>query len=214
MAEINAFNPAEIAKLEVEAVLDCLDFDILILSRDLKITFANKSFLNRIGMKPGDVISQFCYKITHHSDTQCKPPNDPCPVEKVIKTGQPAIEAHTHLSKDNKKILVNVTAALLKNEEKEIGFIHIALPVKTGIDKDEEMKSALNKTMDVLNVVNLYQSQMKEIQEKTEMLEQTKKDLELKVNELEKFNRLAINRELEMIKLKQKVKEVEGQQLK
>ena len=73
-----------------------------------------------------------------------------------------------------------------------------------------DTEAALNKTLDVLQVVNLYQRQMSEIKEEKYLLEKTKKDLESKIEELEKFNTLVVGRELKMIELKKKIEELEN----
>jgi PAS domain len=204
----------QVTKIESEVVLDCLDFDIFIINKDFKILFANKFFLNRLLLKREEVVGQHCYKISHHLNAPCKPPKDPCPIEKVIKTGKPSIEVHTHLTKDNKKYLVNVTAALIAGDKQGAGFLHISLPVKEKVNRPTDMEDALNKTLDVLRVVNLYQQQMIEIKRKTKLLEKTKNDLEFKVGELERFSNLVIGRELKMVELKKKIKELESKHLK
>ncbi len=48
------------------------------------------------------------------------------------------------------------------------------------------------------------------VRERTQELEERKKELEAKMEELEKFNRLAMGREMKMIELKKRVKELEG----
>lgn len=201
-----------ITKVEAELVLDCLDFDILLVTKDFKILFANKSFLNRLALQKNEVFGHYCYKISHHSDDPCTPPTDPCPILEVIETGKAAVEMHTHFNKENKEVFVNVTAAPLQSG-KEACFLHITLPAREGIDKEENMKQALEKTMDVLGVVALYQQQMTEIRKKTEVLEATKRELEEKVQALENFNKVAVGRELKMVELKAEIKELEGRLL-
>lgn len=49
-----------------------------------------------------------------------------------------------------------------------------------------------------------------EISEKNKELERSKKELEEKVAELERFNKIAVGRELKMIELKKKIKDLEG----
>jgi hypothetical protein len=200
----------EIVKLESETVLDCLDFEIMIIDRDFKILFANKAFLRKLQMERDGVIGQFCHKITHHLDSPCKPPNDPCPIEKLISTKRPSIEVHTHLLKNNEKFQVSVIAAPIMEKNKEIGYLHIDIPMKDGKDVTGEMNQALEKTTDILRVISLYQEQMTEIRNKTEQLELTKHDLEKKVNDLEKFNNLIVGREMKMVELKKKITELEN----
>lgn len=197
-----------ILKLESEKVLDCLDFDILVVNKGFKILFANKAFLDKIKMQRKAVIGKYCYKITHHLNKPCKPPHDPCPITKVIATSKPAVELHTHWDKDNKLFFVNVTAAKINIGQKEIGFLHIALPVKNKEFASENTKIALQKTTEILEVIVLYQQQMEEIKQKTKVLEQTKKQLETKIGDLEKFHELTVGRELRMIELKKEIEKL------
>lgn len=199
-----------ITSIEAELVLDCLDFDILIISSDFKILFANKSFLKKIECNKDKVIGQYCYKISYHLNSQCKPPLDPCPIDTVIATGNPAVKVHTHLTKDNQKVLVSVTAAAIKEVGEDICYLHISLPSIPGVSNEDNINMALEKTLSVLDVVALYQRQMKEIKEKSEVLEKTKAVLESKVRDLEIFHKASVGRELKMVELKKKIEELEG----
>ena len=198
-------------EIDIEAglVLDCLDMDILIVSSDFKIIFANYSFLEKVKKKKEEVIGDYCYRATHHRESPCEPPNDPCPIKKVIETGQPSIEVHTHLTDENKEFLVNVIAAPVMIKKESLGFLHIAIPVKDEIKITDEMNKALEKTQEILAVVELYQEQVMELKEKTKKLEETKKQLESKLDELVKFKSVVVGRELRMIELKERVKELE-----
>lgn len=188
-------------KIEAEAVLDCLDWDILVLDRDFQVFFANKAFLNKSGKSRFDVCEGFCYKLTHHLEEPCKPPHDTCPLEEMIKTGKPAVETHTHFGKNDEKFLANVVVAPMKGLEGEF-FLHVSMPVKDPAAMKEETEKALERTMYILNVVDLFQKQMHE-------LETTKNELETKLVEVEKFNQLSVDREMKMIELKNRIAELE-----
>ncbi len=195
--------------IEAALVLDCLDIDILIVSSDFKVIFANASFLEKVKKKKEEVIGDYCYSVTHHRGSPCEPPNDPCPIKKVIETGQPSIEVHTHFNTENKSFLVNVIAAPMMNKKESLGFLHIAIPVDDEIKITDEMNKALEKTQEILVAVELYQEQVMELKEKTKKLEETKKQLESKLEELVKFKRVVVGRELKMLELKERIKELE-----
>lgn len=110
MAEQKQKEEAGITKIESESVLDCLDFDILAIDKDLRIVFANRAFLDAKGVKLREAIGQHCYELTHNLKEPCKPPKDPCPIAEVMKTGRPVVKTHEHSVKGSRQ-LVNVTAA-------------------------------------------------------------------------------------------------------
>lgn len=197
-----------VIKIEAEAVLDCLDWDILILDRNFHVLFANKAFLEKVGMEKCDALSQCCYKITHHIDKPCQPPHDTCPLEEMFKTGKPAIETHTHFTNDNQEFLANTVTAPLEGFGGEM-FLHLSIPIKSIENRKEETEIALNKALYILNMVVVYQRQMDELKAKREELEKTKVEMEAKVAELERFNKLVVDREIKMIELKKKMKEIE-----
>jgi hypothetical protein len=208
IGNMDVVNGKEI-NIEAALVLDCLDMDILIVSSDLKVIFANSSFLEKVKKKKEEVIGNYCYSVTHHRDSPCEPPNDPCPIKKVIETGQPSIEVHTHYNSENKNFLVNVIAAPLMIKKESIGFLHIAIPVKDEIKITDEINKALEKTQEVLIVVELYQEQVMELKEKTKKLNETKEQLESKLDDLVKFKSVVVGRELKMIELKERITELE-----
>ena len=182
-----------------ELLFNSLDLDIMLVSKDFKILFANDTFLKLFGMKREDVVGRHCYEVTHGNSSPCKPPKDPCPIQSVIRTGKPVVVTHTHSTKKGKK-LVNITACALNNGNSHC-FLHIAIPASES--KVESMKEAMKKTKNLLDVLRLYQNQLDE-------LKKTKQTLEKKVDELEKFNKLTVGRELKMIELKKKIKKLES----
>lgn len=202
-------NNNESTAIEAELVLDCLDFEILVISKDFKIIFANKYYLDANHLTPDDVVGKYCYKLTHHIDHKCVPPDDPCPIDRVVQTGQPEIELHIHTDKNGGKKKVYVTSA--PTEDQGLGYVHLTLPQKDNIDAKKNIDEAIKKTVDILNIINLYQRQMKDLKTKTAVLLETKQKLESKISELEKFNKLVVGRELKMIELKNKIKILEKQ---
>ncbi len=196
-------------KIEAELVLDCLDQEILVISKDFKVLYANAAFLEEINSSKEKVLEKFCYAVTHNRTSKCEPPNDPCPILKLIETGQPTVEVHTHLDKNGEKFFVNVAAARIMQDEECVGYLHVAIPTKNKTLQKNDMAGAMRRTQDILEVIDLYQKQINDIKSKAKEIEKTKKDLEKKIADLEKFNELTVSREMKMIELKKRIKELE-----
>ena len=100
---------------------------ILLLSRDLKIIWANEAFLKQSGCNVEDVTGNYCYSVTHNRETPCESPNDTCPIAEIMRTGKPVTSTHTHFNKDGSKSFVEVTAYPVHNKEGEIvRFVHLS----------------------------------------------------------------------------------------
>ncbi|OGI27055.1 MAG: hypothetical protein A2359_01775 [Candidatus Moranbacteria bacterium RIFOXYB1_FULL_43_19] len=197
-------------KIEAELVLDCLDQEILIISKDFEILFANATFLEKTGRSKEEVLGKFCYAMTHNRTSKCEPPRDPCPIEKLTQTSQTAVEVHTHLDKEGKEFLVNVVASPIVQKGKHIGYLHLAMPVKSKVLQKSDMETALKRSQYILEVIDLYQKQMTELKRKAEEIRKTKEQLENKIVELERYNTLTTGRELKMLELKKRIRELEA----
>ncbi len=123
------------AEQEIEEILNELEESAFLLSKDYKIIEANNIFLEKVGMGKKEVIGQYCYSVTHHSDRICELPNDRCPVRGV----ELSAEMHTHLDIDGNKRLVTVIAAPIKNQAGEVVYyLHLSRDVK-GIKKEGDL---------------------------------------------------------------------------
>src|SRR3989338_5654094 len=134
-----------------QTVLDSIPEGILLLSRDLRILWANKKTMDLMHLDEGEVIGNFCYKVTHHRDEPCQAPNDICPVEGVLKTGKPISVIHTHFDKDNNEIYVEVSSYPVKVKKGEIDqFIHIARNVTDRVKAEKALEEAKEFTDNII----------------------------------------------------------------
>lgn len=191
------------AKNEIETILDCLDWDIMVINKNFDILFANKKLLEKIKITRNEAMAQHCYEITHHIDRPCQSPNDICPLEKMFETGHPTLETHTHFDKNGEGYLANTITAPLESFGQD-AYLHLSIPVKDVGTRKEETETALDKTLGILKIIGMHREKVQDLNNKKTELEGTKKELESKIEELEKFRKLTVEREMRMIELKQK----------
>ena len=70
----------------LQAVIDSIDEDMLVLDRSLRIVQANQSVRLRYGT---EVIGRHCYEVKHGLSHPCRPPLGGCPANEVWGTGSP-----------------------------------------------------------------------------------------------------------------------------
>jgi PAS domain S-box-containing protein len=124
------------------------------------IVRANRAFLNTWNCEEKDIIGKPCYSITHDRSAPCEPPDDPCPLQETIRTGEPDREEHIHRTCRGLEKHFEVATFPLKNERGEIErVIHTSHDVTERKKAEEELKrsqqelSARNKIAKVFLTV-------------------------------------------------------------
>ena len=114
----------------LKSITDGIGEEILLLTPDYKIIWANKTSLKKFGCKMDDIFGKYCYNISHKREKPCDFYEDLCPVREFQKTGNPVTLSHTHYDKNEKEIFVEVSAYPIKNEKGEITqYIHMCKDV-------------------------------------------------------------------------------------
>jgi PAS domain S-box-containing protein len=115
-----------ITKQFLENIVNGIAEQIILLSKDFKILWANKTFLEQFGCTMKELAGNYCYAVTHNLQSPCQPPHDTCPIFKVLETGIPVKEVHTHFG-SNGEFLSEVSAYPIKDKKGQIvEFVHIA----------------------------------------------------------------------------------------
>jgi diguanylate cyclase (GGDEF)-like protein/PAS domain S-box-containing protein len=137
----------------LESVVNGITEQICVISRDLKIVWANKTFLDQFDVKAEEVIGRTCHAATHNQDSPCQPPNDVCPIAGTLETGEAVTAVHVHFGKEG-KFFSEVTAYPIKDGKGEIvEFVHIARDI-TGQKKAEEELRQLSVTDPLTGLYN------------------------------------------------------------
>lgn len=117
----------------LENIVNGITEQIMLVSKDMKILWANKTFLEQFGCELKDLSGKYCYALTHGLQSPCQPPHDACPIAKVLESGKPMKEVHTHHGPKG-EFLSEVSAYPIKNEKGQITeFVHIARNISQGL---------------------------------------------------------------------------------
>jgi len=81
----------------LQAIIDSLEDELLVIDRDYRIIQANEAVLIRHGKRREEVIGRYCYEISHGVPERCHPPHHECPIKAVWETGKPARVTHAHV---------------------------------------------------------------------------------------------------------------------
>jgi PAS domain S-box-containing protein len=69
-------------------ILDSLKEEVIIVDRDLCITYANPAWMRRLGLEPAQVVGRRCHEVLLGVETPCKA--EICGMRNVFASGQPA----------------------------------------------------------------------------------------------------------------------------
>lgn len=134
------------SKEMMENITQGIKEGILLLSKDLKILWANQSFLDESGYPKDEVLGNYCYKITHDRETCCGPPNDQCPIKEFQKTGKPITLSHMHLDKLGNEKFVEITAYPVKDEEGEaFQFVYLCKDVTEHKQAEQTLRESAER---------------------------------------------------------------------
>ncbi len=126
---------------------------ILLVSKDLKILWANKAALQQTGLAMQDLVGMPCHLATHRSHSPCAPPDDPCPILDLVASGTEVVE-HTHYDINGDKITVEVCAYPIRDEYgKVVSYVHITRDV-TARKKAEQTLRLLSTTDELTGLAN------------------------------------------------------------
>ncbi len=83
-------------KLFLQAVIDGIRDEIIVIDRAYRIKGANEVFVKRLGKPKHEIIGECCYWVLHNMDKPCDMLNHYCPMQDTLKTAEPCGVLYTH----------------------------------------------------------------------------------------------------------------------
>ena len=140
----------------LQAVIDSLDDELLVIGRDFRITQVNATALKRFGGKRSKVIGQYCYEVSHGVHEPCQPPSCECPVRKIYQTGKPLRVTHIHhydTSGESQERYVDIVASPLRDSQGNITEVVELMRDVTEAKRLEEQTREAHQNLLALNAI-------------------------------------------------------------
>ncbi len=142
------------SKEMLENVTQGITESILLISKDFKVQWVNKTALDQTGYEMGDLLGNYCYKVTHCQESPCKPPHDQCPVKVFQETGNPVSLSHIHFDKRGDKKFIEVSLYPVKNEKGEVvQFVHVSKDITERKQVEEAREKLIRELEDALSQI-------------------------------------------------------------
>ena len=134
----------------LQSVIDGVHDSIMVVNEDCTIQLMNQ--VARDAMQPefvADIDHPKCYEVSHHFNVPCDGKDHPCPLKKVIESGEAVTVIHRHPLADSSIAYMELLTSPLQNEGGEIrSVIEVARDVTGHVSARrelEEQKLALQK---------------------------------------------------------------------
>jgi PAS domain S-box-containing protein len=115
-----------ISRQMLEDVSQGITESILLISREYKILWANRTAIDQVGLTMQEIVGNSCYATIHHRESLCEPPAEPCPLRKFLATGNAKTVQRRH-DKDGNETVVEVNVYPVKDNAGDItGFVHVS----------------------------------------------------------------------------------------
>ena len=97
----------------VSTVLEGIGEGVIMVDRNFRILSANSGYCRQLKLTREEVIGRTCHKLSHHSDTPCRPEAEggcACAVRKCFETGEEQRAIHRHLDQNGAPLYVETRA--------------------------------------------------------------------------------------------------------
>jgi len=141
----------------LQAVIDSLEDELLVIDTDYRIIEANKILLSHHGkLQRQDVIGKYCYDVTHGPPDFCQPPHTECPLRVALETGKPAHARHQHIYYDRgekrERYLDIIAAPIADDHGKVIAVTELMRDVTEAKFAEDRIAEA-NQYLSALNTI-------------------------------------------------------------
>lgn len=138
----------------LQAVIDGLEDELLVIDRDYRLVQVNQAVLKRRGKPRREVIGRHCYDVSHGLTEPCRPPRHECPITDVWETGEASHATHLHLygqNSEQKRYVYIIASPIFDSEGKVVHVVELIRDVTEAKLLEEEVKRQGRARGELLN---------------------------------------------------------------
>lgn len=118
---------------------ELINEDVIVMAPNYRVLDINETMAKKLGIQRNEAIGQYCYELLHHQNVPCSGEEHPCPLVKVIQTGQPFRVTHVHFDKGSRELFYSISCYPLIDDGEVVGAIEIARDITKDIDIQKVM---------------------------------------------------------------------------
>lgn len=99
----------------IKNIFESIDEGLIVIGKDYRIISVNRAYCVQVRKSAADIVGQYCYQISHHSNTPCYENGEECPVKYTFETGKPQRVLHSHYGDDGNTITVETISYPLRD---------------------------------------------------------------------------------------------------
>ncbi|HEY63359.1 MAG TPA: GAF domain-containing protein [Caldilineae bacterium] len=154
---------AQRARDDLQAIIDGLSDELVVVDRDFRVRLANAAVQARWNRQE-PMLGQRCW-VVNHDGRPCQPPQCECPVRDVMEKGRPVRVTHFHEQQGGEGCYVDIAASPLYDQH---GHITGVIELLRDVTEEMRVKQALvrrNQELSALNAVAAIVSRSLDLQE-------------------------------------------------
>lgn len=136
----NSIRTVESQRRELQAILDAMDDEIVVLDRQRRIVAANRAFRRQRDRGDGEAAGHTCRDVADDEDSCLAEKGGNCPVRRVFESGTLQKAMVTSSGGDGSERTIEIHASPLRNQD---GVVDLAVEVRRDISERRQMEAVL-----------------------------------------------------------------------
>lgn len=104
-------------------VINLVPEPFVLIDGEYRIVAANRNYCEKYDMQESEVLGNFCYKVSHHTDEPCHLHGEHCPLKTVFESGQPTEVIHEHFDSQGNSERVQLRAQPIVDDDGDVMYM-------------------------------------------------------------------------------------------